>query len=154
MGANMSKETSKRYAEMLSTYQAGVGPSVAWARRVVGHFDILSWKWGEAQVRWTPDEKHLLPDGVMFGGHLAAVADHMGFVGVATVMTDDNEGFRTTQLQTNYFRPVTAAPTLINIRVGNMARTLIHVDVDIMTPDDKLAVRSLVIQNRIPGAAL
>ena len=146
----MSKVTSKRYADILNTYQTGESDNVKWAQAVVGRCEILDWKWGEAQIRWTPDQKNILPDGIIFGGHIAAVSDHVGFMGVATVMEDDNEGFRTTQLQSNYFRPVSPEPTMINVRVGNVSRSFVHVDVDIMTPDNKLAVRSLVIQNRIP----
>ena len=145
----MAQTTAERQVKLLNAYQAGEQWAVEWARSAIGRFDILSWSWGEVRLRWTPDEKQLLPDGIMFGGHIAAVADHAGFFGAATVLTEDDEWFRTTRLETNYFRPLTADETEIAVRVTNSAKSLIHVEADILTSDNKLAVRAYIIQQRV-----
>ena len=99
-------------------------------------------------MRWDIDDRFLMPDGVMFGGHIASVADHVAGLTTMTVLTANEERFRTSRLETNYFRPLTAPLAVIDGRVVNASKTLIHVEADFLNAEEKLAVRISAVQVR------
>ena len=99
-------------------------------------------------MRWEIDDRFVMPDGVMFGGHIASVADHVAGLATMTVLNADNERFRTSRLETNYFRPLTMPLATIEGRVVNASKTLIHVEADMLNAQEKLAVRVNAVQVR------
>lgn len=59
--------------------------------------------------------------GSLFGGHIAALADHLLANAVFTVL-EDSEAFATAELQVHFFRPVRDGPLQIEARVVTRGR--------------------------------
>ena len=142
------RQTSERHAGILNGYKAGDTRFNQWAEEKLGRFALDAWAWGEISLRWDIDDRFVMPDGVMFGGHIASVADHVAGLTAMTVLTDSKERFRTSRLETNYFRPLTMPLAVIRGRVTNASKTLIHVEADFLNAEDKLAVRMNAVQVR------
>lgn len=146
MSAN--RKTSERHTDILNGYKDGGSRFNDWAEEKLGLLSLTGWAWGEVAMRWDIDERFVMPDGVMFGGHIASVADHVAGLAAMTVLTDSRERFRTSRLETNYFRPLTMPLATIEGRVANASKTLIHVEADFLNADEKLAVRINAVQVR------
>ena len=144
----MTRTTSARHTDILNGYKAGGSRFNDWARERLGELILTDWSWGQIKMRWEIDDRFVMPDGVMFGGHIASVADHVAGLATMTVLTGDKERFRTSRLETNYFRPVTMPLALIEGRVVNASKTLIHVEADFRDGQEKLAVRINAVQVR------
>lgn len=144
----MKRTTSERHTDILNGYKAGGSRFNEWAQEKLGDLRLVSWDWGEIEMRWEIDDRFLMPDGVMFGGHIASVADHIVGLATMTVLQADEERFRTSRLETNFFRPLTAPSATIEGRVINASKTLIHAEADIFNVDEKLAVRIDAVQVR------
>lgn len=144
----MTRTTSERHTDILNGYKAGGSRFNEWAEEHLGNFTLTHWEWGAITMRWDIDERFVMPDGVMFGGHIASVADHVAGLTAMTVLTDNKERFRTSRLETNYFRPLTMPLAIIEGRVTNASKTLIHLEADIYNADEKLAVRVAAVQVR------
>ncbi len=144
----MTRTTSDRHTDILNGYKAGGSRFSEWAEEHLGSFMLTHWEWGEVQLQWDIDDRFVMPDGVMFGGHIASVADHVVGLAAMTVLTQDIERFRTSRLETNYFRPLTMPLATIEARVTNASKTLIHVEADFHNADEKLAVRVAAVQVR------
>lgn len=144
----MTRTTSERHTDILNGYKAGDSRFNVWAEEKLGTFALTDWAWGAITLRWDIDDRFVMPDGVMFGGHIASVADHVAGLTAMTVLTESKERFRTSRLETNYFRPLTMPLAVIEGRVTNASKTLIHVEADFLNADDKLAVRMNAVQVR------
>jgi acyl-coenzyme A thioesterase PaaI-like protein len=144
----MTRTTSARHTDILNGYRAGDSRFNHWAEEKLGALALTEWAWGEIKMRWDIDDRFVMPDGVMFGGHIASVADHVAGLTAMTVLTGDKERFRTSRLETNFFRPLTMPLAMIEGRVTNAAKTLIHVEADFYNADNKLAVRIHAVQVR------
>ncbi|WDI30332.1 PaaI family thioesterase [Hyphococcus flavus] len=144
----MTRITSERHTDILNGYKSGGSRFNEWSREMLGDFTLLKWGWGALSMRWDIDDRFIMPDGVMFGGHIASVADHVAGLVAMTVLTDSKERFRTSRLETNYFRPLTAPVAMIEAKVTNASKTLIHVEADFVNGDEKLAVRINAVQVR------
>ena len=140
--------TSSRHTKMLNGHLDGTSPFKKWVSETLGDIQLREWSWGEVSLHWRMDDKFIMPDGVMFGGHIAAVADHIVALGAMTVLTRDDERFRTSRLETNFFRPLTKPHADIHVRVTNASKSLIHVEADFINHLDKLAVRVHAVQMR------
>lgn len=139
---------SERHTEILNGYQAGNSRFIAWATENLGDLKLVSWSYGRIDMLWTIDERFLMPDGVMFGGHVASVADHVA--GLATMSTLDQSAdrFRTSRLESNFFRPVVKPAVKIAARAVNVSATLIHVEADFLNAENRLAARVFATQVR------
>ncbi len=144
----MPRTTSPRHTELLNAFQDGSSDFQKWARKNLGHVEMLSWEWGKISLRWAIDDRFIMPDGVMFGGHIASMSDHLVALGTMTVLTDSKERFRTSRLETNFFRPLTKCNARVNVDVVNASKTLVHVEAKIFNGDDKLAVKVHAVQVR------
>ena len=142
------RTTSERHADILNGYKSGGSRFNDWSREKLGDFTLLKWSFGALSMRWDIDDRFLMPDGVMFGGHIASVADHVAGLAAMTVLEMNEERFRTSKLEINYFRPVMRPLVEIDGRVVNASKTLIHVEADFMTPEEKLAARISAVQVR------
>lgn len=142
----MSKITSQRHTELLDSYQNGTSIFKKWASEHLGDVELLEWSWGKVQLRWTIDDRFIMPDGVMFGGHIASISDHLVALGAMTVLTDSKDRFRTSRLETNFFRPLMKCDADVEVRVTNISRRLIHLEMDIFNGQKKLAVRVNAVQ--------
>lgn len=144
----MTGTTSERHTDILNGYKAGGSRFNEWARAKLGELTLTAWRWGKISMRWEIDDRFIMPDGVMFGGHVASVADHIAGLVTMTVLEQNKERFRTSKLETNFFRPVMAPFVKIEGRVVNASRSLIHVEADFLNPEDRLAVRIAAVQVR------
>ena len=116
------RQTSERHTRILNDHLEGTSPFRKWVTEGLGDIALLDWSWGQVHLRWTLDDRYIMPDGVMFGGHIAAVADHVTSLGALTVLTMNEERFRTSRLETNFFRPLTKPHADIHVRLGRPSR--------------------------------
>lgn len=141
-------ETSQRHTDILNGYKAGGSRFHEWALEKLGDLRLVSWEWGAIAMHWEIDDRFVMPDGVMFGGHIASVADHVAGLTAMTVLASNEERFRTSRLETSYFRPLTMPHAAIDGRVTNASKNLIHVEADFYNADEKLAARIAAVQVR------
>lgn len=144
----MANTTSERHTDILNGYKDGGSRFNDWSREKLGDFTLTDWSWGALNLLWDIDDRFVMPDGVMFGGHIASVADHVAGLTAMTVLSDSKERFRTSRLETNFFRPLMMPLAKIAGRVTNASKTLIHVEADFLNAEDKLAVRINAVQVR------
>ena len=142
------RTTSERHTDILNGYKAGDSRFNEWAREKLGDLILEEWSWGAIAMRWDIDDRFVMPDGVMFGGHIASVADHVAGLTTMTVLTQSEERFRTSRLETNYFRPLKMPIAKIAGRVTNASATLVHAEADFLNDEGKLAVRIHAVQVR------
>jgi acyl-coenzyme A thioesterase PaaI-like protein len=140
--------TSVRHTAILDGYRRGDSRFNQWAEEKLGRLLLTEWAAGRLSMRWEIDDRFVMPDGVMFGGHVAAVGDHVAGLIAMTVLEGDEERFRTSRLETQFFRPVMKPAATIAGRVINASRTLIHVEADFLNAEEKLAVRITAAQVR------
>lgn len=140
-------ETSARHAELLNGYQA-LGPWYQWAKDRLGDLKMTQWRYGAVSLIWEIDDRMLMMDGVMFGGHIASVSDHVVALATMSVLPTSEDRFRTSRLETNYFRPVVKPRLTIEARATNVSSTLIHAEADYFNAEGKLAVRVAAVQVR------
>lgn len=145
----MSK-TSERHVGILNELRDGDSRFGTWVRENLGAVSLVSWEWGRATFLWDleADGRFLMGDGVMFGGHISSVGDHVAAIAAMTVLEGEGQRFRTSRLETQFFRPVMKPRIDIEARVVNTSRSLIHIEADYRTPADKLAVRVNAVQVR------
>lgn len=144
----MTGKTSDRHSAILNGYRDGNTSFNQWADANLGTFALTEWGWGRIQLEWTIDDRFIMPDGIMFGGHIAAVADHVVGLAAMSVLEADGDRFRTSKLETSFFRPVTKPKIEITGRVINVSRSLIHVEGDLINPAGKICARIGAIQMR------
>ncbi len=139
-------KTSDRHTEILDGYKRGGSRFNEWAEKHLGVFRLTHWEWGRLSMVWEIDDRFVMPDGVMFGGHVSSVADHIAGLAAMTVLEAEGDRFRTSRLETNYFRPVMKPTAAIEARIVNVSKSLIHVEADFLTGEGKLAVRANAVQ--------
>ena len=139
-------KTSARHSEILDGYKRGDGRFNKWAEEKLGTFRLTDWEWGRLSMHWEIDDRFVMPDGVMFGGHIASVADHVAGLAAMTVLQANDDRFRTSRLETIFFRPVIKPKASIEARVVNASKTLIHVEADFLNGEGKLAARINAVQ--------
>ncbi len=147
----MTDRTSERHAGILDGYKRGDTPFNSWAEKNLGLVRLTDWAWGRASMIWEIDDRFVMPDGVMFGGHIAAVADHVVGLATMTVLEASTDRFRTSRLETNYFRPLVRPRATIEARVVNASKNLVHVEADFFNTEAKLAVRVAAVQMKRPA---
>lgn len=138
--------TSERHAAILDGYKTGESRFHQWAEEKLGQLLLTHWEPGRISMRWEIDDRFVMPDGVMFGGHVAAVADHVAGLATMTALEANEDRFRTSRLETNFFRPVMKPFATIEGRVVNASKTLIHVEADFFNVEGKLSARISAVQ--------
>ena len=144
----MTKTTSVRHTEILDRYAKGESRFKNWADEKLGALALISWSWGKLSMDWAIDDRFIMPDGVMFGGHISSVADHVLGLTAMTVLEGEGDRFRTSKLETNFFRPIKMPQISIEGRAVNASRSLIHVEADFLNPEGKLCARVAAVQAR------
>lgn len=139
-------KTSERHSGILDGYKHGDTRFNEWAGKNLGTFRLTHWDWGRLSMVWEIDDRFVLPDGVMFGGHVAAVADHVAGLAAMTVLETNEDRFRTSRLETNFFRPIMKPQASIEARIVNASKSLIHVEADFLGAEGKLAARINAVQ--------
>lgn len=141
-------QTSERHTDILNGYKAGGSRFNEWVRDNLGEIGLLSWEWGRLSMEWCIGDRCVMPDGVMFGGHVASVADHVAGLVSMSVLEESEDRFRTSRLETNFFRPVMKPLIRIEARIVNLSKALIHAEADFLNAEGKLAVRINAVQAR------
>lgn len=144
-------KTSARHSGILDGYKRGDTRFNEWAEKHLGTFRLTHWEWGRLSLDWEIDDRFVMPDGVMFGGHVASVADHVAGLAAMSVLEEENDRFRTSRLETNFFRPIMRPRASIEARVVNTSKSLIHVEADFLNGDGKLAARVCALQMKRAG---
>ncbi len=96
---------------------------------------LEDWGPGWARKRWAPEPAVLNGDGTMFGGYLAALADQILAFATMSVV-GPAQGFRTANLNLQFFRVGRAQPLLIEGRVVSHTRSVIAVEATIACEQD------------------
>jgi len=109
----------------------------------------LRWEPGRITRRWTLGTWAHNPDGTVFGGLIAALADQATSFAAFTVLGDD-EASRTASLQVDYFRPVVGSHVTVEARIVNQSRRLIHTETEIMRADGKIAAHARAVLAIVP----
>ncbi|MGF1543839.1 MAG: PaaI family thioesterase [Parvularculaceae bacterium] len=140
--------TSARHTKILNDFLAGEGAYAAWANEGLGPQRLVGWSPGALSLEWTIEPDMVLPDGVMFGGRVAAMADHVTSLVAMTALAADDMRFRTSRLDTSFFRPIKQPRIDVAARVVNVSARLIHVEADFLNVDGKICARSCAVQSR------
>ncbi len=140
--------TSARHSEILDGLRDGEGRFHGFVQQRLGALTLTDWSWGKAVFVWRLDEddRFIMPDGVMFGGHIACVGDHIASVAALSVLENEGDRFRTSRLETEFFRPIMKPRIDIEARVVNVSRSLIHIEADYHNTEGKLAARVSAVQ--------
>jgi len=126
-------------------------PAIRTTRLSEGLVGSLTWEPGRVNRRWTLGSWAHNPDGTVFGGLIAALADQVTSFAAFTVLGDD-EASRTASLQVDYFRPVVGSHVMAEARIVNRSRRLIHTETEITRADGKVAAHARAVLAIIPRA--
>jgi uncharacterized protein (TIGR00369 family) len=106
---------------------------------------LTGWEPGRAWLEWKVDPELFHLEGALFGGFIAALADHaLGFPAMSVL--DDGENMTTSDLRVSFFRPVTEGTLHIESRVVHRGRRMIHVEASFTRDDGKLAAVATATQ--------
>ena len=104
------------------------------ALRRLGLPNFSGWEPGRVWGEWDVDPEICNPDGALFGGYLAALADATAGHAVATTL-DDEEGFATADLYISYYRSVRGGRLRFEGVVVSRGRQIGHVEVRFTSED-------------------
>jgi len=99
------------------------------------------WEPGRVWASWPVEADYLTPMGTLFGGYLAALADHAMASALLTLL-DDNEILLTTDLQTNFFRPVRDGVLALEASVVSRSRRAAYCETHFKDSSDQLVARA------------
>jgi len=111
------------------------------------------WEPGRVWCEWEADPELFHERDALFGGFIAALADHVLGFPVMSVL-EDGEAFTTSDLRVSFFRPVSRGTLSIEARVVYRGRKMIHVEASFTREDGKLAAMATATQVIIEPEAL
>lgn len=124
----MAYASAPGWAERLDRIRAGNGTPPPVIRELGLRAGIEGWEPGRVWGRWTLDPRYSNPDGSLFGGYLAALADQALGLVMMTVLDDDS--FMTTaDLRLSFFRP-SLGDVWYEARVVHLGRRSAHVEAE------------------------
>jgi uncharacterized protein (TIGR00369 family) len=100
---------------------------------------------GFLNVHWDTDPAYANPDGSIYGGWIAAMADNLLYL-VATTVMKDAESASTSDLQLIFMRPIKQGRIRIEAKVVERSRSAILCDCSFFLPDGRLAARATAQQ--------
>ena len=103
--------------------------------------------WEESMVRgsWDIDPRYFHDRSALFGGYLAALADNFLAMAAMTVLAHEDR-FATSDLHTNFYRPVSGKQLHIEAKVLYRGRRMIHTEAYFTRDDGKLAAKATATQ--------
>ena len=139
-----------RWTDLLDRVVAGTGdrPPAVEALNLPG---IAGWEPGRVWQNWKIDPRYHHEGGALFGGYIAALADGLLGLTIATVL-QESEAFTTSDLRVSFFRPAIEGVLRIEGRVIHRGRSLGHVEVDFTRDDGKLVAKATATQVIVPAA--
>ncbi len=100
------------------------------------------WERGRVWAKWPVEGEFLIPVvASVFGGYIAALADHLLALAAFTVLADE-ESFVTAELHVHFFRPVQEGILEIEARVVRRGKRSIYCEVTIGDSGGKLIARA------------
>ena len=102
---------------------------------------LNGWERGRVWADWQVETDFVTPMGTLFGGYLAALADHLMACALFTLL-DDTEGLSTIDLQTNFFRPVRDGVIRIDATVVNRGRRTAYCEAEFRDSSKALIARA------------
>jgi len=133
-----------RWSELLDRIVAGEADPPP-AVRTLELPGIDGWEPGRVWQQWRIDPRYHHAGGAMFGGYIAALADALLGLAMATVL-EENEAFTTSDLRISFFRPAIQGLLKIEGRVIHRGRSMAHVEVDFTRDDGKLVAKATATQ--------
>lgn len=141
----MSIQSSpNRWTDYLNASLPGQGGEPTYAR-ALSLPPLSGWEPGRVWLTWQLTPELLNPAGTLFGGFLAALADHAVALTVMTVLKAE-EMFTTSDLRVSFFRPVLEGNVAITGRVVHRGRNMAHIEADFTRADAKPAARATATQ--------
>ena len=105
------------------------------------HLWLKEVSYGRIVYEWPNDGSRDIQEERVFGGWIAALADHIVSMTMASAL-EDGEWFTTTELTTRMFRPMQSGVIRIEGRMINRGRTTGFVEADFFQQNGKLAARA------------
>ena len=106
----------------------------------------MPWEPGRAWARWTVERDLLTPaTGVLFGGYLGALADHLLALAAMTTLADD-ESFATTHFGVHLLRPVVEGVLSVDARVVTRSRRVAYCEASMEDRSRTLVARAHAMQ--------
>ena len=105
------------------------------------HLWLKEVSYGRVIYEWPNDGSRNIQEERVFGGWIAALADHIVSMTMASAL-EDGEWFTTTELTTRMFRPMQSGVIRMEGRVINRGRTTEFVAADFFQENGKLAARA------------
>ncbi|MEW5733803.1 MAG: PaaI family thioesterase [Thermodesulfobacteriota bacterium] len=141
----MSKSAApNRWTAYLDAAMDGASQQASYAH-ALGLPPLSGWEAGKVYLTYKVAPEMLNPAGSLFGGYLAALADHAVALTIMTVLGPD-EMFTTSDLRVSFFRPVLEGSLTITGRVVHRGRNMAHVEADFVRADAKPAARATATQ--------
>lgn len=147
--AGSGEDWSVNWREMLDGTVRGSFQHPALQRLALPNFS--GWEPGRVWGEWDFDPEICNPDGALFGGYLAALADATAGHAVATTL-DDSEGFATADLHISYHRPVRGGRLRFEGVVVHRGRQVEHVEVRFTSQDGGLVATARATEVVTRGA--
>lgn len=111
--------------------------------------DIVSWQTGQVVTKWEIDPDFHTIGGQLLCGYVTALADQvMGHT--AMTVLDDEDMFRTIQMNTTFYRPMRNGVLWITGKVKQQTHQTIHVNVDFCDVGGDLMASVTGVQLVIP----
>jgi len=102
---------------------------------------------GKITCQFEVSEDFKQPEGLLFGGYIAAVADDYLAMAAFSVLTNDYVVV-TGDLRVQYFRPIIKGKVNIEAEVVNESQTTIHAEVTFKTENGKLAAKATATMSK------
>jgi uncharacterized protein (TIGR00369 family) len=106
---------------------------------------LEGWESGRVWMTWTVDADLTTPMGPVFGGYLAALADHVMACALFTVL-EDHETFSTSDLHANFLHPVRSGCVEIEALVINRSERAAACETRFSDTSGRLLVRAVATQ--------
>lgn len=136
--------TPPNWKDVLNAISGATAPRPPHARlmRLPG---ITGWESGRVWGNATVDRELLQPQGNLFGGWIAAVADEVLGMAAMTVM-EEGEIFSTSACSVQFFRPVNSGTIGIEARVVNRARSSVYAEATFISEEGELIAKASATQ--------
>jgi len=129
-----------KWSQILDAEIAGVDPPPRHIREL--RFPKLDgWERGRVWGRWSVEASFVTPMGTLFGGYIAALADHLMASALFTVLEDD-EALSTTDLHTNFLRTVRGGVLDVEATVVHRGRRTAYCEARFSDPSGRLVARA------------
>jgi uncharacterized protein (TIGR00369 family) len=106
---------------------------------------LQGWERGRVWSEWQVDPAFFHERNAVFGGYVAALADHVLGTVMMTVL-EDGETISTSDLRVSFFRPITGGTVRIEGTVVHRGRSMAHVEVVFTRDDGKIAAKATATQ--------